>query len=289
MTSQDHNLKVLFFMFIIPLIIFGELIRVLHRVGPYRLKSNLLQVRQGFVRTRDRKKIAVKYTDNFDVCVILIHGYLSSSKRSIWKYHDLLPKNGYDIIAVDFRNHGLSSLSLPVSAGYYEKNDIMSVIRWSKSKWTKTYIIASSLGSYAVGYALADLSDSDFPDAVILESFGVDIKIGTRNTLMAFYKFPQKLASIITIYAHLRSPIMFERNVINDLKTVQDRIPILIAHGEADVIYPPKLIQGIMRKRLSSKVKFVRISKYGHSELWQDDKFRNAILKFFRTSASKKN
>ncbi|MCE7737080.1 MAG: alpha/beta hydrolase [Candidatus Heimdallarchaeota archaeon] len=280
--SLNSNSKLMFFIFLIPLIIFGELLRVLHRVGPYKLKQNYLQMHQGFIRTRDRKKIAVKYTDDFDVCVILIHGYLSSSKRSIWKYQELLPKNGYDIIAVDFRNHGLSSLSLPISAGYYEKNDIMSVIRWSKNKWSKTYIIASSLGAYAAGYALADLNDQELPDAALLESFGVDIKIGTRNTLMSIYKFPKMLASAITIYAHLRTPIMFERNVINDLSEVQSKIPIMIAHGQSDVIYPPNIIQTIMRKRLSSDVKFLLISKFGHSELWQDDKFKHAILDFFK-------
>jgi pimeloyl-ACP methyl ester carboxylesterase len=279
--TSRNNYKLLFLIFIVPVIIIGELIRALHRVGPYTIKNTELTWKQGYVRTKDNKKIAVKYTDKYDKCVLLIHGYLSSSKRSIMKYHDLLPKYGYDIIAVDFRNHGLSSISLPITAGYHEKNDIMSVIRWSKLKWKKTYLIASSLGAYASGYAFADMSVLDLPNAVILESFGVDIKVGTRNTLMAIYRFPEKLASIITIYAHLRRPIMFERNVINDLKKVENRIPIMIAHGHNDIIYPPQIIQNIMKKRLSSEIKFIQIPNAGHSELWRIDKFRNAILNLF--------
>ncbi|MHA2339658.1 MAG: alpha/beta hydrolase family protein [Candidatus Hodarchaeales archaeon] len=279
--TSRNNYKLLFLIFIVPVIIIGELIRALHRVGPYTIKNTELTWKQGYVRTKDNKKIAVKYTDKYDKCVLLIHGYLSSSKRSIMKYHDLLPKYGYDIIAVDFRNHGLSSISLPITAGYHEKNDIMSVIRWSKLKWKKTYLIASSLGAYASGYAFADMSVLDLPNAVVLESFGVDIKVGTRNTLMAIYRFPEKLASIITIYAHLRRPIMFERNVINDLKKVENRIPIMIAHGHNDIIYPPQIIQNIMKKRLSSEIKFIQIPNAGHSELWRIDKFRDAILNFF--------
>lgn len=280
-TPSRDKLKLFFFILILPVIILGEFIRYLHRVGPYSVDITGLDLIQGYIRTTDNKKIAVKYTANYDRCVILVHGYLSSSKRAIMKYHDLLPNKGYDLIAVDFRNHGLSSLSLPVTAGYYEKNDVMSVIKWSKLNWKKSYVIASSLGAYAAGYALADLPVQDHPDAVILESFGVDIKIGTRNTLVAFYKFPRLFASLITIYAHIRSPIMFERNVILDLKKIENKIPLLIGHGELDQIYSPNLIQTLMKRRLSNDVNFIRIPNVGHSKLWKSDIFRDAIVNFF--------
>ncbi len=282
MTSKlpVYNLKLLFFIFLLPVIILGEFMRVLHRVGSYEIKQSMVQVNQGYVRTRDNKKIAVKYSNEFDKCVILIHGYLSSSKRSIMKYEKMLFDNGLDFVAIDFRNHGLSELSLPVSAGFYERFDVMSVIRWTKQKWNKTFLLASSLGSYAAGYALADLSEEELPDAVILESFGVDIKIGTRQTLIEFYRFPSLFASLITIYAHLRSPIMFKRNIILDIQKIEGILPIMIAHGTKDKIYPPKLIQTLMKKRLSSQISFIQIHGAEHSQHYLSSKFNEAILNF---------
>lgn len=279
-----NNLKLMFFIFIIPVIILGEFIRVLHRVGSYEIKQSTVQVSQAYVRTSDNKKIGVKYTNQFDKCVILIHGYLSSSKRSIMKYEKILFDNGLDFVAIDFRNHGLSTLSLPVSAGYYERLEVMSVIRWTKRKWTKTFLLASSLGSYAAGYALADLSKEELPNAAILESFGVDIKIGTRQTLIEFYRFPYLLASMITIYAHIRSPVMFKRNVIHDIQKIEGTLPILIAHGTKDKIYPPKLIQAIMKKRFTSQISFIQIPDAEHSQLYLSNKFKDAIINFFNNN-----
>ncbi|MFV2014768.1 MAG: alpha/beta hydrolase, partial [Candidatus Heimdallarchaeota archaeon] len=176
------RMKIMFFILILPIIIFGELLRLLHRVGPYSLHNSNLDPKRGFIRTSDGKTICVNYTDKSDQVAIVIHGYMSSSRRSYMKYADFLSKNNIDIVAMDFRNHGLSSLSLPISAGYYERFDVIATLKWAKSKWDKVHIIASSMGAYSVVYALADQSESQLPTSIILESFGTDLKVGTRNT-----------------------------------------------------------------------------------------------------------
>lgn len=56
---------------IVSVIIIGELIRVLHRVGPYKIKETWLPANQAYVHTSDNKKIAIKYTKKFEKCVIL--------------------------------------------------------------------------------------------------------------------------------------------------------------------------------------------------------------------------
>ena len=173
------KIKILFFLFLVPTIILSEFIRILHNVGSYTLPDIINQAKIAYIRTSDQKKIVVNYTDRSDRVVIAVHGYLSSSKRSFKKYGNILLQNGFDLIAVDLRNHGLSELSLPISAGYNERLDVIATLKWAKTKWTKVHIIGTSMGAYAVIYALADLSQTEIiPNSVILESFGIDLKIG---------------------------------------------------------------------------------------------------------------
>ncbi|OLS26069.1 MAG: hypothetical protein HeimC2_16910 [Candidatus Heimdallarchaeota archaeon LC_2] len=194
------------------------------------------------------------------------------------KYSHILTENKFDFIAVDFRNHGQSSLSLPISAGFYEKLDLISVLKWAKREWKQVHILSTSMGSYATIYALADIDDQYQPNSVILESFGVDIKIGTRDTLAFLYKFPFLLSSLITSYAHLRSPHMFVRDLRQDLKKI--KIPLLVAHGDKDRIYSSLTIQLILRKILPSETQYITINGVGHSELWRNKKFQEVLFKF---------
>ncbi len=264
---------------IIPVIILGEFIKILHRVGPYSIQQNGLDIKQGYLRTLDNKQISVKYTKNYDRCVILVHGYLSSSKRSILKYSEKLSKSKIDFVAVDFRNHGQSSLSLPISAGFYEKLDIIAVMKWVKNEWNQYHVLSTSMGSYATIYALSDLEQKYQPKSIILESFGVDSKLGTRDTLTLIYKFPYLLSSLVTSYAHFRSPYMFTRDVRQDIQKI--KVPILIAHGEKDRIYSSVTIQSILKRILPSKTQYLTIKGSGHSELWRTKKFQTAITEFF--------
>lgn len=276
---SKNKLKLLFFLMIVPVIILGEFIKILHRVGPYSIQQVGLDVKQGYIRTRDSKQISIKYTKNYDRCVILVHGYLSSSKRSILKYSENLSKNKIDFVAIDFRNHGQSSLSLPISAGFYEKLDMIAVMKWVKREWNQYHILSTSMGSYTTIYASSELDQKYQPKSIILESFGVDIKLGTRDTLTLIYKFPYLLSSLVTSYAHLRSPYMFERDVRKDIQKI--KVPMLIAHGGKDRIYSSITIQAILKKILPSKTQYITIARSGHSELWRAKQFQNLIIEFF--------
>ena len=67
---SKNEIQFVFFLLIVPVIVLGEFIKVLHRVGNIKIPQNDLDIKQGYVRTTDGKKISIKYTRKFDRCVI---------------------------------------------------------------------------------------------------------------------------------------------------------------------------------------------------------------------------
>lgn len=70
---------------------------------------------------------------------IICHGY-TCAKYSSMIYADLFIKRGITVITYDHRNHGLSGKAF-TSLGYYEKDDLQTVIDWCYQKFGENLAI----------------------------------------------------------------------------------------------------------------------------------------------------
>lgn len=284
-TTNRTFLKILFVITLIPVILLTEFIRYFHGVQfhppppGYFLKT---------LTTSDDKKIALTYSgNNHNRALLLIHGYLGSTYNQICSNLEFFNQLDMDIIALDLRNHGNSQLSLPISGGYYERLDVLAAIEWINKSWDDYVILASSMGVYSTVFALQDLNQSsdlteyELPTKIILESFGVDVKIGVINLFTTYIYFPQVLSTILAIYMELRFPELFKRDVVEALTSIN--VPALIAHGKREQIYPPAIIHPIIRKSRLHATTYVIIPRVEHSKLWPNDFYQQQFLNFLRS------
>ncbi|NBS06459.1 MAG: alpha/beta fold hydrolase [Verrucomicrobia bacterium] len=94
-----------------------------------------LECRDVDLRTEDGKKISAWWMpagDKGKPPVLVLHG-LGASKAHMIDYFLFAQKEGYPVMAIDFRGHGASDPSL-TSIGFYESRDVISAIRFLRAE-----------------------------------------------------------------------------------------------------------------------------------------------------------
>lgn len=102
---------------------------------------------------------------NLGTTVIAVHG-TSSSALSADDYYAVLNCSGkallcagFDVLAINMRNHGNSSSAAPFSLGYHEANDVIGAAKWLERERTvpreRVFLWGESAGGAAVAYAAA--------------------------------------------------------------------------------------------------------------------------------------
>jgi alpha-beta hydrolase superfamily lysophospholipase len=123
--------------------------------------------------------------------VILAHGYGKSRLQFGAKTFNMISSftsNGYNVLAFDFRNSGVSSGNL-TSVGVYEKKDLLAAIKFAKSKGSKHVVLMGfSMGaSTSITAAVAARSDVD---AVIADSPFADLNGYLNENLPVWSHLP---------------------------------------------------------------------------------------------------
>lgn len=273
-----HQLKLLFVLFIIPITILSELLR---NIFISRYPTYGPEFKQTAIRSSDGVTLAIHHTHKYQRAVLVVHGYLSSSKRSIQKFGDIVLEHNYDIVAVNVRNHGPSGLSLPITGGYSERTDIRATLKWMQTNWKEVYVIGSSMGAYSSIYALAELPERYYPKGVVFGSFG-HIKNGMVSTFTDEFTVPAELSMLLVTYIQIRAPMMFERDIRKDLNSFVDKIPTALAHSTHDKLYPIEQVQPWLQRKVT-QAKYWTVPNQPHSELWRDDEYRQNVIAFFNS------
>jgi len=133
--------------------------------------------------TKDRIKLAAWYTPPQNGVVILVaHGYNGNRPENIYV---MLAKNGYGVLAWDFRAHGQSS-GETCSLGYYEQLDVEAALDYALKQPDVKHIGAwgGSMGAATVILTAAKrpeieavVSDSAFPTLEDVMRLNTPIKI----------------------------------------------------------------------------------------------------------------
>ena len=183
---------------------------------------------------------------NNSATVLVTHGHGSNIGRLDIKSDSVIVKGmlpfhhaGYNILAIDLRNHGKSQSSKPLSFGYYESNDILAGVEWIKNKAKnddalddeKIVVWAESMG--AVSAILAAAKDKGNIKALICEAPYADFESTLWARLKKFHL--AFLLPWVRFWFNIFSPIkMNEISPVNEIKKI--KIPMLLIHGTKDQV-----------------------------------------------------
>ncbi len=169
--------------------------------------------------------------------VVFVHGVTSTIFGAL-KYYDLYRSLGFNILAYDHRNHGLSGGS-ETTFGYHEKVDLETCIQWVRKKMGEDTIVGTHGESMGAATALQHIGVYNNLDFVVADCPYADLTreltdvIKREQTLPLYIGLPG--ASLISkirgngFYGEI-SPI----KMIKDVET-----PICIIHGEIDAYITP--------------------------------------------------
>ncbi|MFH1073625.1 MAG: alpha/beta fold hydrolase [Candidatus Firestonebacteria bacterium] len=211
-------------------------------------------------------------------CIILCHG-LGADKSDMLNYIPLLYKNGYSLLAIDFRGHGESKEKY-TSLGYNEVKDLLAAVEFSKAKGAKHIgVIGRSMGA-AVSIRTAEVCPEI--KAVVSDSSFARLTDMIRSYSGKFYHIPYfPIVPLAAYAAELRSG--FKYGAVNPVESVTKmKTPLLLFHGLEDGNIPPENSEKIFAAASGPK-KLILVKGADHIESFSADQinYSKEILAFF--------
>ena len=218
--------------------------------------------------------------------VIYLHGVADCKIDGI-PLARLLRDNGYHVFLYDSRRHGESD-GLYCTYGYYEKNDVVSVIDYVRSRpdlaAPPIALFGTSMGA-AVAIQAAAIDSR--VRAVIAENSFATLRSIFDDYQRRMIKLPFHYLRNLVIK---RSEMIagFRANDVSPLEAIRNlSIPLLIVAGEKD-----SLIDAGYSRRLFAEApepkEYYPIPGAAHSDTWAvaGKRYEETILRFLRTSLS---
>ena len=209
--------------------------------------------------------------------IVVLHG-LGASKAHMIDYLLFAQKEGYPVLAIDFRGHGTSDPSL-TSIGFYESRDVKAAMKFVRGRGAGDPVLwGTSMG--AVSALLAAAEDGSVAGVIADAPFDT-----YRNTIRHHAKLMYGLSEFPLIT--LAMPMIEERakfNVdeVDALKAAaRIRAPMLVMAAERDHRMEPSMVRRIYEKAAGPK-EFWIIPGEGHEARNFGDDFRNHIRAFLQ-------
>jgi pimeloyl-ACP methyl ester carboxylesterase len=187
-------------------------------------------------------------------CVIYLHGNCGSRLDALDCLSILLPYN-ITLVSFDFTGSGLSDGEY-VSLGYFEKDDLQTVVEYLRSTGTVTKI---GLWGRSMGAATSILYGATDPSiaCMVLDSpFSSLTKVAKELVETAQFKIPKMMVSLglRMIRKTIISKAKFDINKLEPIEAVESCfIPVLLAHGESDTFIGPHHARELYEKYAGDK------------------------------------
>jgi len=223
--------------------------------------------------------------------VILLHGVTSSKfSPDILLPMGMLNKSGFNLLAIDFRDHGESTCEDGFySAGQKETDDVVAAISWLKDKGIKPSsigIYGSSLGGLVA--LMTPAKSDDFGSIAVIDP-PVDFKTLVREEL-TYQGLPTFLWEPIYHYA-----LVFERiNMLNDIPEEAlakgNKQPLLIFTGVQSDRVLPHHSDDLVEIAIQNEIEY-SIYKYddmGHTQIlfFYEEEYAQKLTEFYLTNLS---
>jgi fermentation-respiration switch protein FrsA (DUF1100 family) len=246
------------------------------------------KVEEDEILAYDGHKIPIYYyksENSYDNKTIVLVHWHESNHKAMYPIADFFLEQNFNVVLYDAPAHG-SNTAKRVGFGYYEKDDLKSVITYIKGKMSKENIIGAlgqSMGGTTVAYySGTDHAKQNLDFAIIDSAYtSMDAIIATEID-KNFLPFPTKL---IIRLGSISNKFMysFSYEDVNAVKSIStSKIPMLIMHSKADKKCPffmgKELFDAIPHKNKN----FIIFDNSSHLEAFWDEnqKYKSAISEF---------
>lgn len=196
--------------------------------------------------------------------VVISHGITWSRYGSV-KYGMLFYKRGFNVLIYDLRHHG-SSGGPNTSFGYYEKEDLKTVVDWAFARLGPGGIVGTageSLGAATtlqhagidprIAFAVADCPYSDLPALL------------AYRMREEYHLPPFPLLNLAALFTHWIAGWWISqaspKNFIPHIST-----PIFFVHGQNDIYIPPQMSVDLYEAKQHGPRKLYLAPNAGHAE-----------------------
>lgn len=220
--------------------------------------------------------IYLQDTSDSDNTVIICHG-LGANKWRMLPLADMYLDFGWNVVLYDHRNHGDSG-GEDISYGYYEKDDLQTIVEYVKQKNPDETIIVhgESLGAAtALQHAYQNESSKDV--SLYVSDCGYsDLNELFSHRLSEDYNLPNIFfVEFASLFAKLRAGFYFgDVSPIEHMKEIDT--PILFIHGGKDDYVPTYMSEEMFERKTGDKKLFI-VPDAGHAESFTKD--RNGYVK----------
>lgn len=185
-----------------------------------------------------------RVSTNFGAEIIVVHGHGSSSLRDEGGCSPLrfavkpLLCAGFNVLAIDVRNHGHSSDAKPVTIGWQESEDVLSGIDWLLNERNAThsriFLWGMSMGAATVGYAAAQ--DPNIR-AAAMEAPPVSLGMVLSSWVGQALPVPQTIVNWLawwTAFVYVDDP--FGHDLLREARFINAKV--FHSHGRDDQVVP---------------------------------------------------
>ncbi|MBP5330273.1 MAG: alpha/beta hydrolase [Lachnospiraceae bacterium] len=220
--------------------------------------------------------------ENRNKVAILVHGY-TSGKLVMSGYASILMELGFTCVMYDQRNHGDNTKNVRTTMGYYEREDLVTVLDWTYERFgpeIRIITYGESMGSATV---LAHLEIDERPVMTIADCGYSDLTGLFRFLLKDVYHMP--VWPILPI-----AGIMLKLGGHFDMKDVSPRrgvikakTPILFCHGDKDTFVPT--FMSVEMSKLGDGVRELYLcpgAEHAQSYSLDHQKYKNVVQDFVK-------
>jgi uncharacterized protein len=215
--------------------------------------------------------------------VLICHG-LAHDKLSGIRYVQYLLKEGYDLVLIDFRNHGESEGKI-TTYGFFEKHDLLGTIRYLRASGFegKIGILGASMGA---AIALLTAAETDEISGMVLDSPYASLQQMCNAWARKTTKFPEIFIKLPVQLAYCWLFLMYRfwvPEVAPSISAQSVRCPVFLIHGGADQRIPSFHSEQIYQG-LSGEKELWIVDDADHLGVYlkHPEEYQQRVLGFFR-------
>ncbi len=212
--------------------------------------------------------------------VILCHGVTANHRNSL-KYGKIFLELGFHVIMYDHRRHGESG-GKTTSYGYYEKQDLKTIVEWVKKKFGESTTIGlhgESMGAATIlqyGGTVEDTVDfyiADCPFSTFTEQVAYRL-----NEEFHLPKWP--VLPIANFILKIRDGYTFRD--VSPLQAVKNiEKPVLFIHSKEDTYIPFQMTEELYRAKNGAKQLYLaEVGDHAQSYVKNPDEYKKTIEQF---------
>jgi len=195
--------------------------------------------------------------------VILFHGH-GSSKCAIIKEAEAFYSFGYDILMVDFRNHG-NSEGNTTTIGYVESKDVKAAYNYVQSKGEKRIVLYGiSMGAATIMKSISDYNLK--PVKVILEMPFGSLYDAVKGRMRTFHLPEQPFSALLTFWGGTEQRF-WAFNFEPWEYATKINCPVLLQWGINDPRVTEAETNHIFKNLASHQKEFIKYIQCGHESL----------------------